>query len=49
MINVPDFFDSSQLFVVKFFVDGFEVGVGDVGVYLRRCNIAVSEHGLNAA
>ena len=34
---------------VEAFVDGLEVGVGDVGVDLSRSNIAVTEHGLHAS
>lgn len=35
--------------VVKLVVDGLQVWVGDVGVNLGCGDIAVTEHGLNAA
>ena len=37
------------LAAMKFFVDVFEVLVGDVSVNLRGANITVSEHILHAA
>ncbi len=32
-----------------FFVDLFEVGVGDMGVNLSRGDVAVAEHGLDTS
>lgn len=34
---------------VEFFVDFFEVGVGDVGVDLGGADVGVAEHGLDGA
>ena len=34
---------------MKFLVDVFEMGVGDVGVDLCRSDVAVTEHALDAA
>ncbi len=34
---------------VKFLVDFFEVGVGDMGVDLGGADVGVAEHGLNGA
>lgn len=38
----------SDIFVV-FFVDLFEVGVGDMGINLRCGNITMAEHSLNTS